>query len=93
MNEQIHERVSTEYLILTSDAEATVIQSTRVQRFKSCHVGIYWKALAEYFRMSSHMQGFQSLFRFFVLAKLATSSVRVKTLQGAHLIALVSGVQ
>ena len=27
---------------------------------KQCHVGIHWIALAEYFQMSTHMQGFQS---------------------------------
>ena len=48
---------------------------------KPCHVGIHWIALAEYFQMSTHMPGFQSFSGFlhlFVLAKLATSSIRVK---------------
>ena len=30
-----------------------------------CHVGIHWKALTEYFQMSTHLPGFQSFFRFF----------------------------
>ena len=50
---------------------------------KPCHVGIHWKALAEYFHMSTHLPGFQSFSNFlhhFVLAKLATSSIRVKQL-------------
>ena len=48
---------------------------------KTCHVGIHWKALAEYSQMSSHLSFFSDiLYRFlhhFVLAKLATSSIRV----------------
>ena len=47
---------------------------------KTCHVGIHWKALAEYSQMSTHVPGFQSFFRFFAsigLAKLTTSSIRV----------------
>ena len=47
---------------------------------KPCHVGIHWIALDECSQMSTRMQGFQSYFRFlhrFVLAKLATSSIRV----------------
>ena len=49
---------------------------------KPCHVGIHWKALAEYFQLSTHLPGFQSFSGFlhhFVLAKLATSSMRVNT--------------
>ena len=46
-----------------SNAEATFIQSTRMQRF--WHVGIHWKALAEYSQMSTYMPGFRSFFRFF----------------------------
>ena len=50
-----------------------------------CHVGIHWIALAEYSQMRSMYQGFNlfSVFFFFfflhhfVLAKLATSSIRV----------------
>ena len=48
---------------------------------KSCHVGIHWKALSECSQMSTHLPGFRSFFRFwhhFVMAKLATSSTRVK---------------
>ena len=30
-----------------------------------CHVGIYWKALAEHFQMSTHVPGFQSFRRCF----------------------------
>ena len=46
---------------------------------KPYHVGIHWIALAEYSQMSTHMPGFHSFFMFldhFVLAKLATSSIR-----------------
>ena len=48
---------------------------------KPCCVGIYSIALAEYSQMSTHVPGFQSLFRFFayfVLDKLTSSSIRVK---------------
>ena len=52
--------------------------------FKPCHVGIQLKALTEYSRMSTCKPGFQSSFSFFVsfsiLATLATSSIRVKSL-------------
>ena len=54
---------------------------------KPCHVGIHWIALDEYSQMSTHMPGFRSFFRFlhhFVLAKWATSSIRVKACS-AHL--------
>ena len=50
---------------------------------KPCHVGTHWIALAEHSQMSTHVPGFQSPFRFlhhFVLAKLATSFIRVKDL-------------
>ena len=33
---------------------------------KLCHVGIHWKALAEYSQMSNHVPGFQSFVRFSV---------------------------
>ena len=49
---------------------------------KSCHVGIHWKALAEDFQMSTHLPWFQSFSVFlyhFVLAKLATTSIRVNS--------------
>ena len=49
---------------------------------KPCHVGIHWIALAEYSQMSTHFPRVSVIFfRFlhhFVLAKLATSSIRVK---------------
>ena len=48
---------------------------------KPCHVGIHWIALNEYPRMRTHVPGFQSFSEFFHhlgLAKLATSSIRVK---------------
>ena len=64
----------------------TFVQSTRTQRIlkpsKPCHVGIQWKAPAEYSQLSTHVPVLQSFFRvfciIFVLAKLATSSIRVK---------------
>ena len=51
--------------------------------FKPCHVSIHWIALVEYFEMSTHLLGFQSFSGFlhhFVLAKLATTSIRVNLL-------------
>ena len=48
---------------------------------KTCHVGIHRIALTEYSQMSTCLPGFQSFFKFlhhFVLATLATSSIRVK---------------
>ena len=47
---------------------------------KPCRLGIHLRALAEYSQMSTHLPGFQYFFFFlhlFVLAKLATSSMRV----------------
>ena len=44
--------------------------------FKPCHIGIHRKALAEYTQMSTHMPGFQSIYRFYSV-KLATSCIRV----------------
>ena len=29
---------------------------------KPCHIGIYWKALVEYYQMSTNVPGFQSYF-------------------------------
>ena len=55
-----------------------------VKIIQPSHVGIHRKALVEHYQMSTHLPGFQSFFRFlhhFVLAKLATSSVRVKDSQ------------
>ena len=34
---------------------------------KTCNVGIHWKALAEYYQMSTHMPRFQSFFSFFCI--------------------------
>ena len=47
---------------------------------KPCHIGIHWIALTEYSQMSTHITGFHSFLGFshtFVLAKYATSSIRV----------------
>ena len=74
------------FVINPSNAEATFVQSTRMQRFlkktsKPRHVGIHWIVLIEYSQMSTHVPGFQSFFTFlhnFPLPKLATSSIRVK---------------
>ena len=51
---------------------------------KPCHVGIHWIALTKCSRMSTHLAGFQSFFSIFVLAKLATSSIRVKGYVPSH---------
>ena len=69
-----------------SNAEATFVQSTRLQRFltpsKPRHVGIHKKALTDYSQMSTHVLGFQSLFSIFasfcIGQSTATSSIRVK---------------
>ena len=48
---------------------------------KLCRGAIHWIALTEYFQMSTHSPGFPSFFRFlrhFIMAKLATSTIRVK---------------
>ena len=46
--------------------------SSKAQRLKDfwnpskpCDVGTHWKALDEYFQMSTHLPGFQSFFRIF----------------------------
>ena len=48
---------------------------------KPCHVGIHWIAFTEYSQMSTMYQGFSHFLKgflhHFVLAKLATSSIRV----------------
>ena len=47
---------------------------------KPCHVGIHWIALPEYSQMSTYLPGFSYFPAFlhnFVLAKLATSSIRI----------------
>ena len=49
---------------------------------KPCHVGIHWIAFTECSQMSTHVPGFHSFsgcLHHFVLSKLATSSIRVKT--------------
>ena len=71
-----------------SNAEASFVLSTRTQGFleKSIQTLSCWysldRALAKYSRMSTHMcQGFSHFSGFlhhFVLAKLTTSSIRVK---------------
>ena len=43
------------------------------------------KALVEYSQMRTHLPGFQSFFRFFVLDKLATSSTRVKNASNSYI--------
>ena len=67
-----------------SNAEATFVQSTRMQRFLKTISTLlcwhHWIALAEYSLMSTHVSGFQSFSIFmhhFVLAILATTSIRV----------------
>ena len=73
-----------------SNAEATFIQSIRLKDFwkpsKPCHVGIHGIALAECSQMSTHLPGFQSIFRGFALFCIGqiTSSVRFKC--GSHCI-------
>ena len=46
-----------------SNAETTIVQSTRRQRSlkpsKPCHVGIHWIALLEYSQVNIHVPGFQ----------------------------------
>ena len=54
---------------------------------KTCHVGFHWIALTEYSQVSTHVPGFQSFLRLlhhFVLAKLTTSSIRVKWMKIWH---------
>ena len=52
---------------------------------KRCHVGINWKALAEYSQINTpHVAGFQSFSSFlhcFVLEKLAIASIKVDHLR------------
>ena len=48
---------------------------TKAQTSRPCLVGIHWIALTEYSQMSTHVLRF---LHNFVLAKLATSSIRVK---------------
>ena len=47
---------------------------------KPYHIGIHWITLAEFSQMSAHLPAFQSFLSFlhhFVMAKLATTSIRV----------------
>ena len=75
-----------ELLVNPSNAEAILSSKAQGHKYfwkpsKPCHIGIYWIALVEYSRMSTHMPGFQSFsgfLHYFVLAKLATSSLTVK---------------
>ena len=60
-----------------SNTKAYFIQSTRMRRSKSCHVGILWIALAEYSQISKGFNHFSCFIHYFVMAKLATSSIRV----------------
>ena len=49
--------------------------------FKYCHVGIHWIALAKYSQMGTHVPVpviFLTFLNHFIVAKLATSSKRVK---------------
>ena len=77
-----------------SNAEAAILQSTKMQKSsKPYHVAIHWVALNEYSQMSTHKSGLQSFFRFlhqFVLAKLATSSIRVKRGEQSHIFHLIN---
>ena len=68
-----------------SNAEATFAKAQGNKKVwkptKSSHVGIYWKALAEYSQMSTHMPGSHFLKVFlhhFSLVKLGTTSI-IKT--------------
>ena len=67
-----------------SNAEPTFIQSSKMHSFLKAILTLScWYSLVNS-KMSTHMPGFQSFFRFFlhhfVLPKLATSSIRVKWL-------------
>ena len=61
-----------------SNSEATFLPSTRTERLlKLGRVGIHWIARAEYFKMSTHVPGFQSLFSFFLDDQTHVSSSKV----------------
>ena len=65
-------------LLSSKSTKHTVFQKPS----KPCHVGIYWIPSTELSQMSTHVLGFQSFSCFshhFVLAILATSSIRVST--------------
>ena len=84
------------YGVNLSNAKATLVQSTRTQRSsKPCHFGIHRIALAENSQMITHVPVFQSFYSFlhhFVLAKLATSSRRVKyMLERRHAVHIIIG--
>ena len=80
-------RASCHLKINPCNAEATFIQSTMTQKkklkiFKPCCVSIHWISLTEYCEMNTCTRVL-IVFMFlhhFVLAKLATSSIRVKGL-------------
>ena len=60
----------TPFTLNPSNAEATLIQSRRTQRFlkpyKPCHVDIHWLALDDYSQMSTLVPGFQSFSVMFI---------------------------
>ena len=68
-----------------STAEVTFVQCTKKGKIMKIILNlssIHWKALAEYSQMSTHLPGFLSFSGFlhhFVLTKLATSSISVKS--------------
>ena len=69
--------------LIPSNAKATFVQSITTQKtFKPCHVGIHWITVIGYSHMRTYVPGLQAVFFFFlnnfVLAKLATSSIKVK---------------
>ena len=86
INSQVWECMAISFLTLPM----LRLLSSKAQRPKDlwkqanpCHVGIHWKALADFSQMSTHVSGFRSFFRFFasfVFAKVATSSIRVNIL-------------
>ena len=86
-------RAAGKKLLIPSNAEASYFhRMTRMQRFfktiKPCHVGIHWKALAEFSQMSTQMPGFQpflGVLQHFVLAKLATIRIWMKACERTSL--------
>ena len=50
-------------LLLSKAQERKDFQKTS----KPCHVGVHWKALAEYPQMSTHVTGFRPFFRVFCI--------------------------
>ena len=61
------------YHLNPSNAEATILE-----KHLNPVIFVIIEYLAECSQMSTHVPGFQSFFTFFVLAKLATSCIRVK---------------